>query len=344
MNLFLFPEAACRINGYGIAVEAAYKKFQIKYDDVVVWYSSFPKDKMLYVRKQDYIIKRPGFFSYKSIRNTLFRTNRSEVLLSDLNFLRGLSFEKIYCDETCFYHAIRKLYPDNPLVVRFHNSFARIHDRLKLLKNRKIDFLYRITLNNMYNLERDVMNDKNVFKVFISDEDRHYYTSHYGKYGDSETFYFKPDMRKAERNRTIQRVDHRLIWFGGVESHKKTSILWFICNVFPKIRQVIPDVEFHMWGRGTEQFNNPANAIFGNGFFNGVDMPSKNSLYVNPDIIGGGIKIKLISLIEAGLPIISTPFGFEGYKEDILDKKYCIVEEEELWADCIIAYLNTYGA
>lgn len=343
MNLYLFPEAACNINGYGFAVKAAYERLKIVQNDVVVWYTSFPKEKMMYVRPQDYIIKRPSFFSYKSVVNTIRRTNRSEIHVSDLNFLKNRIFDNIYCDETCFYHAIRKLFPNQRITVRFHNSFARIHDRLKLLDARHIDFLYSLTLKNMYRLERDVMRDSNVYKIFLSDEDRSYYTSHYGKTSDSEVFYFVPDINKTKENRNDKPVDHRLIWYGGVESHKKSSIDWFISDVLPKIKDKYHDVEFHLWGRGTEQFDDKKKSIFGHGFYQGEGNPSDCSLYLNPDIIGGGVKIKLLSLMESGARIISTPFGFEGYKKELIDDRYCIVAEEGKWADTIIIYLQKHS-
>lgn len=343
MNLYLFPEAACHTNGYGIAVEAAYQNLHINDEDIVVWYTSIPIDKMLHVRVQDYIIKRPSFFSIRSVINTIHRTNRSEISINKLQFLKEKNINNIYCDDTCFYHAIRKLYPNKPISIRFHNSFARIHDRLLLLKDRKVDFLFKITLCNMYNLERDVMRDTNAYKIFISNEDRNYYTLHYGRFSDSEVFDFKIDLNKIKSKRYPQRVDNKLVWFGGIESHKKSSINWFVRDVFPKIKKEIPNIEFHLWGRNSELFNNQKESIYGHGFFKRCGFPSQCSLYINPDIIGGGIKIKLMSLIEAGIPIISTPFGFEGYRENIKDERFCLVSEENHWANDIISYLKKYG-
>lgn len=341
MNLYLFPEAACHINGYGIGVEAAYKRLNIKDEDVVVWFTTVSRDKMLLVRDYDYIIKRPKLLSFRSVINTIRRTNRSEPFVSDLSFLRGRKFDVIYCDETWLYHPIRKLFPDEKLIVRFHNSFARIHDRLNLLP-RKVDFLYKWTLYNMYHLERDVMNDANVYKIFISDEDRYYYTSHYGKTSDSENFGYAIDERTMLSHRKKIEIDNRLIWYGGVESHKKAAIEWFIDSVLPQIRIKFPETEFHLWGSGTLQFNNPSIGVYGHGFYEGNDMPSTSSLYINPDIIGGGIKLKMKTLLENGVPVISSPFGFEGYNYDLVDNDYCIVQEEELWADFICTYFNKY--
>lgn len=69
-------------------------------------------------------------------------------------------------------------------------------------------------------------------------------------------------------------------------------------------------------------------------------MPSYTSLYINPDIIGGGIKLKLQTLIEAGVPFISSVFGFEGYSHSIIDNRYIIVEEEANWVKKIIELIK----
>ena len=99
-------------------------------------------------------------------------------------------------------------------------------------------------------------------------------------------------------------------------------------------------MEFHLYGKNTERFNSPQDEIFGNGFYKGEGFPMENSLYINPDIIGGGIKLKLMDLFEGGIPFISSPFGYEGYSKDLIDSKYCHVVESELWADYIVELLK----
>ena len=341
MNLYIFPEAACNTNGYGIGVAEAYTRLDIKPEDMVVWMTTMPNEKMMYLRDQDIIIQRPKTLSLKSLINSIMGNNRSELWVSDLSFLNGKRFDNIYCDEVIFFRALRKIYPDQFITVRLHNCFARIYDRLRLL-GRKVDLKFLIILRNMYNLEKDVFNDNNSFKIFISNEDRDYYTSHYGKTSDSSVFDYSVNIPKAKENRQPLSLDNRLIWYGGVESHKKAAIDWFIAEVLPQVKSAIPDIEFHLWGKNTVQFDKPSSKIFGHGFYDGDGMPSHSSLYVNPDIIGGGIKLKLMSLIESGVPVISSPFGFEGYSHDMIDNEYCIVQEDAKWAQFIVNYLTTH--
>lgn len=339
MNLYIFPDAAYLSNGYGIGVNFAYNKLHPKEGDVIVWYTDVPKKEMMHLRDSDYIVKKNNFMSLRSFVNIFQGKDRTEPHYKELSFLAKFDFEEIHLDESFFYRPIRKMFPHKKLVVRFHNCFARIYDRQRMMQT-KLDWKYQTKLHNMYNLEREIFRDKNVYKIFISDEDRDYYRNIFGVYSDSETWPYIPDMDKAMKNRKEVKFDHRLVWYGGIESHKKAAIVWFINDILPIVKGAIPDVEFHLWGKGSALFDNPCNKVYGHGFWDGEGMPSETSLYVNPDIIGGGIKLKLQTLIEAGVPFISSFFGFEGYSQSLIDGRYVIVEEESKWAEKIISIIK----
>lgn len=342
MNLYLFPQAANDLNGYSIAVNAGYLHCHPKEDDVVVWYTTYPMDKMWYVRDSDYILKRPQGITLRRVYNVLTHKNSCQPSVSDLSFLRGKRFDIIHCDDVLFYPAVRKIFPEAKITVKFHNCFARILDRLNLV-GIPVSTKYKTALRNMYHVERSAMRDSKVYKIFISKEDRSYYTSHFGKISDSEVFSFSPTLESVIKNRNRElHLDHRLVWFGGVEAHKKSSIEWFINSVFPKLREKKNDIEFHLWGARTEQFDCLKEGVFGHGFYTGDGLPSETSLYVNPDIIGGGVKIKLLTNFDKGIPFITSPFGFEGYGQELIDNKYCTVAEESNWDLIILKLLETY--
>ena len=299
------------------------------------WYTDIEKEKMLYLRDKDFIIKKKSFYSFRSVINLLSSKDRTEPHYCDLSFLCQYDFKNIHLDESFFYRPIKKMFPHKHMSIRFHNCYARIYDRQRMM-DIDLDWKYLTKLKNMYKVEKEIFQDRNVHKIFISDEDRDYYRNIFGISSDSETWPYLPDLNCAMKNRNPLNLDHRLIWFGGVESHKKSSIDWFINEVFPIVKEKIVDAEFHLWGKNTQLFNNPTLGVYGHGYFDGNGMPSNNSLYINPDIIGGGIKLKLLSLIEDGVPFISSFFGFEGYSHDLIDNKYIIVEEENKWAERII--------
>lgn len=341
MNLYIFPQAANFLDGYSIAVEQAYRQLSPKEDDIVVWYSSYKPEDMMYLRDKDVVIPKIPLLSLISFSNILRGKVRSELPLGMLSFLRKYKFDKIHCDDVIFYHAIREMFPSSYLSVRFHNCFTRILYRNNIL-HEVIDHKFRLTLKNEAMLERNIFLDNNVHKVFLSDEDRDFYTSMTGVYSDSEVWPFILDKNLALKNRKSNRKPtKRLVWFGGVDSHKKSSVEWFVNEVLPYVQKEIPEAEFHLYGGGTLSYDKPERGIFGHGRYTGESLlPCTDGLYVNPDIIGGGVKLKLKTYYEGGVPFISTYFGYEGYDRSLIDGRFCIVEEKNKWAETIIKILK----
>lgn len=341
MDLYIFPEAACMKGGYGIAVKYAYEKLQPKKDDVIVWLTSFEKKDMLYLRPNDFVFTRDKLLSFKSINNILHSRSRSEFVEDDFCFLKNQHFNTIHCDEVIFYRALRAVFPDKYINVRFHNCFSRIYTRNSFL-NRHVGLKYAYGMKIMKKLEEEIFCDRKVRKIFITEEDYNYYNSVSGSNNDSELWLIQPNKDIIRNNRKDFYLDNKLVWFGGIEAHKEESVKWFITTVFSELKKNNPAIEFHLYGKNSEKFNNPSSNIFGHGFFNGSGFPMDNCLYVNPDIIGGGVKIKLLSLLENGIPFISTPFGFEGYSKDIIDGVFCSVIDDSSWTEAIENLLRKY--
>ncbi|MDR1706514.1 MAG: glycosyltransferase [Prevotella sp.] len=338
MNLYLFPALASSQGGYNLGVLFAYNKLQVKQDDVVVWCLDKTDlvDNAQCIRKTDIFLKYPPLYSLRSLHKVLTDRFHQEIDYKAIAPLVKYDFEHIHCDEVTFYRAIRKLYPDKKIFIRFHNVFSRIKERERVLSVKQ-DWRFELKMRLFTKLEFEIFKDNNVYKIFISDEDRNYYTSMMGRTIDSEVWYYEPTVNKIEQNKLLP----KLVWFGGVEGHKTTSVRWFINDVFPKIKKQIPSAEFHLWGSQTNQFDNPTKNIFAHGKYLHDDLPLKGeALYINPDIIGGGIKIKLLTYFKEGVPFISTPFGFEGYKEALIDNQYCFVIEMDKWAEKIIQILK----
>ena len=318
MNLYLFPALPNNINGYGIAVASDYKKLSPKPEDIVIWYTSQSAP-------ADYkIIKRPSRMAFSRLVNVVQNKVNCEITKSDL---RKISFapesiDKVFSGDVIFYRALRSLFPEKKIFVRFHNCFGRIKDRIRLI-DEPVNVKFEIQARAFYKLEREIFKDKNVQKIFISKEDRDYYTSNFGIESDSEVWGFAPDMEKTIKARK-DTPKTKLVHFGGIQSHKIDGLKWFVNDVFFPLRKIHPQVEFHLWGRGSEIFDDNTNGIYGHGFYEGDDLPLvSEGLYVNPDIIGGGVKIKLLSYFEGGASFLSTPFGYEGYSKGLIDNHYC---------------------
>ena len=337
MKLFVFPESPVPDNGFGIAVADAYKQLKPKEEDVVVWYTT--KRDFTELRSQDHLMEKAPITSLWRVFNVIRNHPSHELPPSQLSFLKKYDFDEIHCDDTTFFRPLRHLFPDKHINVRFHNSYARIEDRRRLL-HISVGAKFRLVLSAYYDTERFIMNDRNSTKIFLTVEDRNYYCSHFGITSDS---YVWPGMEYEKLNGLRSYCEtnaiDRVVWFGGIESHKVRSVWWFIQDVLPQVRSTLPEVTFHLYGAGTQQFDNPEEGIFGHGFFDGKGIPDKgHSLYVNPDIVGSGIKLKLLTYLHEGVPFITTPFGFEGYPQNLADN-YCIISEQPHWAEDIVNYI-----
>lgn len=335
MNLYLFPDKPGRNQGYSIAVERDVNRLKPNENDIVVWYLSSGKAD----NSNEILLQRPSSMAFSRVKNVLRNYVNCEISTTDLSFINPDEVEEIFCGEVIFYRALRKLFPQKRLTVRFHNCFARIKDRADLL-DAKVNTKLKIQMRAFYQLEKEIFQDKNCYKIFISNEDRDYYTSHFGIWSDSEVWGFAPDMTKAKKNRKDTKKA-KLVSYGGMQSHKRDGMNWFIKDVFLPLHKQIPDLEFHLWGAWTQIFNDPSNNIFGHGFYKGKGLPElENGLFVNPDILGGGVKIKMIDLFEQGASFISTPYGYEGYDKKLIDNKFYNVVEMDHWLDFLIEYFN----
>jgi sugar transferase (PEP-CTERM/EpsH1 system associated) len=94
------------------------------------------------------------------------------------------------------------------------------------------------------------------------------------------------------------------------------AVLWFHSQVWPRVRQAVPDAHWYVVGKNPHARLAPLradDAITVTGYvedilpyFGGADV------YIVPLRIGGGTRLKVLEALAAGLPIVSTSLGCEG--------------------------------
>lgn len=325
MNLYLFPTLADDTGGYNLAVKQSYTKFKPTDQDIVVWKSSkTPESKLC----NEIFLKNDNFFAIKTLIKIIRGRFSIEVDVSELHGIKDRDFKFIYCDDVIFYRAIREIFPTKKITVRFHNCFSRILDRQRIIKVSS-GWRFKGKMKILSRLEREIFNDNAVDKIFLSEEDATYYSLMTGK---SDYSVLKYPIKYSNQNTKQKKISNRIVWWGGIESHKKSSVEWFCKDVWPQIIKKYPETEFHLFGYNTFFFDDKKQNIFGHGYFSGDGVPFEgHALFINPDLLGGGVKIKIATYLENGLTFISTPFGFEGYEKNIIDNKRCFVVEPDLW-------------
>lgn len=336
MKLVIFPAPITERNGYGIVVKSDYKRLKINLSsDTIIWYTSIKGN--AFYENSHLIINRPKLLHFKRIYNVLFNNPSSELWLSDLSNLKLKGFESIFCGDTILYRALRKKFPKEKIIVRFHNCYYRVRERVKSLEI-SVDLRYKKVLHSFSYLEREIFADYNTTPIFLCEEDQQFYESITGR-GDSILWGVEINFTKVNLKKNLP-IKH-LIYFGSISTHKKKSVDYLIRNIFPVIKLSFPKLEFHLYGNGTEIFNNRNMGVFGHGIYRGTDIPySSNGLFLNPDITGGGVKIKVKTYLENDLRFLSTPFGYEGYSLEYIDNLNRVIKPLNDWSNSITQIIH----
>ncbi|UJH67029.1 hypothetical protein [Allomuricauda sp. SCSIO 65647] len=326
MNLYLFPHEISKLNGYGIVVSEDYKRVPASEIDHFVWYSYETANDLI---GNHFFIDRKRVSMSHRFRMILQNRPGTEVTKKMLDRLElAKSYSNIFCGDTIFYRAVREKYPKAHLQVRFHNCFYRIAIRRQEL-NISLDHKFSKQLKIFTRLEKEIFADANTTPIFLSTEDESFYVAETGR---TNSILWGVGVDKKETPKESLWPITRLVYFGGVESHKKKSLDQFISHIWPQLRAVYPNLHFHLFGYGSNGYHDKKNKIWGHGFYDGNGWPYlKNGLYINPDIIGGGVKIKIKTYLENNIRFITTPYGIEGYDQKFIDDKTAFCAPLDQW-------------
>lgn len=152
-----------------------------------------------------------------------------------------------------------------------------------------------------------------------------------------------------------------LLFVGGfAHQPNRDAVSWFAKEVFPLVRQALPDIEWHIVGREPP---GEIRALAGNGIFvEGVVSEAQlETLYqtmrlaVAPLRFGAGVKGKVVEAVLRRIPLVTTTIGAEGMPEsgavldihdlprDFADAVIRLYRDENVWsARCDT--MNTYVA
>lgn len=141
-------------------------------------------------------------------------------------------------------------------------------------------------------------------------------------------------------NRDFEKREGLLFVGGFAHPPNADAVLWFVREIFPRIREKCP-VNFYIVGsRATEEIqalHSPDNGVIVKGFVSDEELErlyQSCRLVVVPLRYGAGVKGKVVEAIYNGAPIVTTSVGSEGIPEveDIL-----VVEDKtESFADAVI--------
>lgn len=120
------------------------------------------------------------------------------------------------------------------------------------------------------------------------------------------------------------------------------AVEWFIGDMFPFVLKQIPDAEFHIVGRLGQRYIPPSTShIFVHGFQNDIaPFLAQADVFVLPFRMGGGLRLKALTALSAGLAVVTTPLGVEGL--EVLNGKDCVITEGAIhFADEVVKLLRS---
>lgn len=114
----------------------------------------------------------------------------------------------------------------------------------------------------------------------------------------------------------------------------KEAIDWFISDIWPAVRQLVPDFQFFFAGR-----NMPSEFLVYNdkGLHCAGEVPDADAFIAGKKILivplrsGGGIRVKILEAMAAGKLVISTSVGMQGIEANP-DEHYLLADDANSFA------------
>jgi GT2 family glycosyltransferase len=103
-------------------------------------------------------------------------------------------------------------------------------------------------------------------------------------------------------------------WLAGATSPNGDGLMWFLDEIWPRIRAVLPQTVLNITGDAPPEVRSlPAHGVR----FLGI-VPSLAPLYARARVVvapvryGAGVKIKVVEALQHGVPVVTTSIGAEG--------------------------------
>jgi len=143
-------------------------------------------------------------------------------------------------------------------------------------------------------------------------------------------------------------IAHRILFLGALHrSPNIDSVRYFWEGVWPIVREQVPQAEFWIAGGGMP--GNLQEKLSGDprvrliGFAKQIEEIYKSAaVFVAPVLEGGGVIVKILDAMSAGVAVVTTPYGNEGIraKEGL---EILVADRPEAFADEVVRLLRDVG-
>lgn len=158
----------------------------------------------------------------------------------------------------------------------------------------------------------------------------------------SPTYHLGDDSQLAQPDIEFHATERRLVYVGflGWEPNA-VGLLWFLNEVWPILKQSVPDIGIDIIGKKPDE-RLQAIAIHDDnvclrGFVADLeDYIPRSRVSIAPLHFGSGMKVKVLSSMARGLPIVTTDVGAEGI--EVNDGQHLLIRNDaQGMADAILS-------
>ncbi|MDQ3021724.1 MAG: glycosyltransferase [Bacteroidota bacterium] len=111
-------------------------------------------------------------------------------------------------------------------------------------------------------------------------------------------------------------IDNKIIFTGNMDYYPNVdAAVYFVKEIFPHIADKFPNVKFYISGQNPVKkiLELQSEKVIVTGFVESIaDEYRNSSIAVSPIRVGAGTLNKVLEPIAMGVPVVSTPIGFEG--------------------------------
>lgn len=123
------------------------------------------------------------------------------------------------------------------------------------------------------------------------------------------------------------------------------GIRWFLSEVWPRVRGVIPEAQLEIAGRSMPDWllksEIPGVCVLGE-VSSAVDFMLSNPIQVVPVRSGSGVRVKLLEALALGRAVVTTPLGLEGVPV-AHDEEVLVAENPTAFAEQVVRLLTDAG-
>lgn len=123
------------------------------------------------------------------------------------------------------------------------------------------------------------------------------------------------DLKRYRFTDVEERDPGTLVLLGGMDwAPNRDAALWFVREILPIVRQSKPDVAVRIIGKHPpEELQRAGEGVRVEGFVDDIrTVYADATIGVVPLRVGGGMRVKIVEMMGAGLPVVATSIAAEG--------------------------------